>query len=90
MLTKVEQFNDKHILKNLYKGIQLKSACISEVIRIDKEVKKKAEGQYQRNPSESSPGEYRLGRKGNAKEVRFKFLEKDRGGEVKDARARSN
>jgi hypothetical protein len=54
------------------------------VIRNDNEVKKAEQGQYQRYPSKSSPCDYRLRRKGNAK-VRFQFFEKDEGGEFRDA-----
>jgi hypothetical protein len=59
------------------------------VIRNDNEKKKAERGQYQSYPTECSPSEHRLGRKRNAKEVRFQFVFKDRGGEVRDARARS-
>jgi len=41
------------------------------VIRNDNEVKEAKQGQYRRYPSKSSPGDYRLWRKGNAKKVRF-------------------
>jgi hypothetical protein len=46
------------------------------VIRNDNGSKKAEQGQYQRCLSESSPGEYRLSRKGNAKEVRFQIVRK--------------
>ena len=46
------------------------------MIRNDNEVKKAEQGQYQRYPSKSSPGDYILRRKGNSKEVRFNFFRK--------------
>ena len=58
------------------------------MIRNDNEVEKAEQGQYQRYPSKSSPGDYRLMRKGNSKEVRFQFFENDGGGEFRDARVR--
>ena len=45
-----------------------------EVIRNDNEVKKAEQGQYQRYLSESKPGECRLRKTENAKEVRFQFF----------------
>ena len=48
---------------------------------------KTEQGLYNRYPSERSPGEYRLRKKGNVKRRYFNFLE--RGGDVRDARARS-
>ncbi len=59
------------------------------MIRNDNEVKKAEQGQYQRYPSKSSPGDFRLRRKGNARKVRFLFFEKVGGGEFRNARVRS-
>ena len=60
------------------------------MIRNKNGVKKAEQGQYQRYPSDSCPGEYRL-----IKEERkcergdFYFFEKDRSEEVREAGARS-
>jgi hypothetical protein len=51
-------------------------------------VKKAEQAQYPIYPSKDSPGKYRLWRKSYVKKVKFKLFEKERGGEVRDTRAR--